>query len=232
MLARKLDDVGRRRTARCTWIRWLRAVAVHPLRGVVAIAALGPASAALAQQTPVVTGDSVERTQAIDVYVSERALQAQYSRNLELGHVGTTRIRAGFFYNEERDLIGVGDLLAYSGKARDPRNRRLEFRVGTRIYAAFLAMEDNDVFSVAVGGEAEWFFTKNRGASLLLDAFYAPDILTFGEADDISDAALRLQLPLTDQTNVFVGYRLFSFDQDTGERDVDDSVHIGFQFRF
>jgi len=213
---------------------WTRStsVAVARLRVVFATLAFLPAAAALAQQTPVVTGEAKDPSQAVDFYVSQKALQAQYARDLDISHLGTTRVRAGFFYNEDRDLILVADLLAYTGKAQDPRNRRLEFRVGTRAYAAFLAVENNDVFSVAIGGEAEWFFLKDRGASLLLSAYYAPDITSFGEANNISDTALRLMLRLNDQASVYVGYRLFTIDQIAGERDVDDNVHIGIQFRF
>jgi hypothetical protein len=232
MSAGKPDDVaGLRRLRERT--RGTRGGVALLLPAVLALAALLPAAAAFAQQQgAVVTGDHQSTDQAINAYISERAIQAQYARDLDIRHVGSTTVRAGFFFNEDRDLIFVGDLLAYTGRVQDPRDRRLEFRVGTRLYGAFLNVEDQDVFSIAIGGEAEWFFSKNRGASVLLNFYYAPDITTFGEANDISDTSLRLLLRLNDQADVFVGYRLFTFDQNTGDRDVDDNVHIGLQFRF
>ena len=47
---------------------------------------------------------------AIELYISDDALQAQYVRSLNLGDLGPTQVRAGFFYNEDRDLIGIADL--------------------------------------------------------------------------------------------------------------------------
>lgn len=197
------------------------------------LAAAWPAAGAFAQQGPVVTGNAQQPTDhAISVYVSNDALQALYVRDIEINRVGNTTARMGFFFNEDRDLIGIGDLMAYTGNVQDPRNRRLEFRVGTRVYGAFLNVENNDVFAISIGGEAQWYFSRDRRTSVLLGFYYAPDILTFGEANNVMDATLRLQTRLTERTDVFVGYRLFEFDQDTGDRRVDDGVHLGFQFEF
>jgi hypothetical protein len=89
---------------------------------------------------------------AVELYISDDAVEAQYIRHLDLGDLGPTEAKAGFFYNEDRDLIGIGDLLVNVGD--DVGVRALEVRVGTRVYGAFLAPEDQDVFSISVGGEA------------------------------------------------------------------------------
>src|SRR5262245_50321569 len=80
------------------------------------VTVLLPVSVTFAQQTPVVTGNEKTFDQAINFYVSEDALQAQYERPVSISRLGSTTVRAGFFYNEDRDLIFVGDLLAYTGK--------------------------------------------------------------------------------------------------------------------
>lgn len=197
------------------------------------LAAAWPAAGVFAQQGPVVTGNGAPPSDhAISVYVSNDALQALYGRDIEINRVGNTQARMGFFFNEERDLIAIGDLMAYTGNVQDPRNRRLEFRVGSRVYGAFLNVENNDVFSISIGGEAQWYFSRDRRTSVLLGFYYAPDILTFGEANNVTDATLRLQTRLTPRTDVFVGYRTFEFDQDEGDREVDDGVHLGFHFQF
>ncbi|RPI62717.1 MAG: hypothetical protein EHM50_03450, partial [Lysobacterales bacterium] len=135
------------------------------------LAAAGPA---VAQQDRVTTIDH-----AVELYISDDALQAQYVRGMDLGELGPVEIRGGFFYNEDRDLIGMGDLLTSVGD--DVGVRSLELRVGTRVYGAFLAPEDQDVFSVTLGGEAQYFLGSARNTSVTLGLFYAPDILTFGQ---------------------------------------------------
>ena len=69
-----------------------------------AFATAGPAVAQQADNQRVTTLDH-----AIEFYVSNDALQALYVRDLDLGEVGETEVRAGFFYNEDRDLIATGD---------------------------------------------------------------------------------------------------------------------------
>ena len=125
--------------SRLNWI-WGRLIACWAL----GLAATAPA---VAQQD-----DGQKRVttidHAIELYLSDNALEAQYVRNLDLGDLGVTEAKAGFFYNEDRDLIGMGDLLMNVGD--DVGVRALEVRVGTRVYGAFLAPEDQDVLFLAV----------------------------------------------------------------------------------
>ena len=200
------------------WCRW---------RSLAWLALLTTAGPALAQQQ----GDNRVSTldHAVEMYISDDALQARYVRTLDLGELGPTEVRGGFFYNEDRDLIVSGDLLTSFGDEIDAR--RFEVRVGTRVYGAFLALEDQDVFGVGLGGEAQYFFNRSRSTSVQLSVFYSPDIVTFGTADNIKDASLRLITRLRDGTDVFVGFRSFEIDVDP-DREVDDNMHIGFRRSF
>lgn len=167
---------------------------------------------------------------AVELYISDDALQGLYVRTLDLGEVGPTQVRGGFFYNEDRDLIAVADLLALVGD-EEGIPRRFEVRVGTRVYGAFLAPEDQDVFGVGLGGEAEYFLNRARTTSVTLSVFYSPDIVTFGTADNVKDASLRLMTRLRDGTDVFVGFRAFEIDLPI-DREVDDNLHVGFRRSF
>jgi hypothetical protein len=167
---------------------------------------------------------------AVELYVSDDALQAQYVRMLDLGELGPTEVRGGFFYNEDGDLIGMGDLLASIDD--DVGVDSLQLRVGTRVYGAFLAPEDEDAFGVGLGGEAQYFLNSARSASVTLAAFYSPDIMTFGEADNVKDISLRFMTRLRNGTDVFFGFRMFEIDMDPVDREVDDNMHLGFRRSF
>jgi hypothetical protein len=167
---------------------------------------------------------------AVEFYISDDALQAEYVRTLDLGELGPTQVRGGFFYNEDGDLIGIGDLLANVGD--DVGVRDLELRVGTRVYGAFLAPEDEDVFGVGLGVEAQYFLNQSRSTSVTLALFYSPDIVTFGQADNVKDASLRLMTRLRNGTDVFVGFRMFEIDMAPEDREVDDNMHVGFRRSF
>lgn len=166
---------------------------------------------------------------AVEFYVSDDALQALYVRSLDLGEIGPTEVRGGFFYNEDRDLIGMADLLMDVGDEVDVR--AFQLRVGTRVYGAFLAPENEDVFGIGLGGEAEYFFNRARSVSVKLGLFYSPDIMTFGHADNIQDVSLRLMTRLRDGTDIFVGLRSFEIDLPI-DREVDDNLHVGFRRSF
>lgn len=205
--------LGKRR-----WLKWRRIAFWGAL-----LFAAGPLTA---QQ-----GDRVTTIDhAVELYVSDDALQAQYIRTLDLGDFGPTEVRAGFFYNEQRDLIAVGDLLAFVGD--DVGVRSLELRVGTRVYGAFLALEDQDIFGVGLGGEAQYYFNSARSTSVTLALFYSPDIVTFGAADNVTDASVRFMTRLRNGTDVFIGFRSFEIDLNVEDREVDDNMHIGFRRSF
>jgi hypothetical protein len=200
----------------------------------VATAVLGALAApAVAQQPglqdPVVEGvDSVDRF--IEVFVSDNAIQAQYGQELRVEGFGVIEARGGFFYNETRDLIAVADGLLLIGNQAD--RRLIEVNVGTRLYGAFLNAENEDTFAVGFGGEAQYFFTRDQRSSLKLTLFYAPDILTFGIANNVEDIGLRLQTRIREATDIYVGYRSLEIETTLGKRDVDDNVHIGFRRSF
>jgi hypothetical protein len=169
---------------------------------------------------------------ALEAYISEHALAAQYIRDIDTDKLGDLEGRGGLFYDEDDDLILSGDVLGLIG-GRDRQSRHgLHFRAGTRMYAAWLDPEDEDVFSVGFGGEAQYTFGDRRKYGVVLSAFYAPDLLTFGHTDHIVDASLRFQAELAPGTQLFIGGRSLKFDTDLGNRHLDDNLQVGVRYAF
>ncbi|HEX6993457.1 MAG TPA: YfaZ family outer membrane protein [Gammaproteobacteria bacterium] len=168
-------------------------------------------------------------TQAVEAYLSEDAMQVLYGRDMDVGDLGRNQVRIGIFLNEERDLIGIADMMFDVGEP----NRRpyWSLQVGPRAYGALMTIENQDIFSIALGGRLSYFLGRGRGSSIALTAFYAPDIVTFGNADNIKDIAVTLETSLSESTNLFIGYRVFEFDLEV-DREVDDNMHLGVRHRF
>jgi len=203
--------------------------------GVVAFAALTSLPAAAQERTVDKVADSVHSVDSsVEAYVSGKTIDVQYYRELRIDGVGPVQASAGILYNEQRDLVGVFDALWYMGD--QARQREIEVSIGTRVFAAFLNQENEDTLGVGFGGEAEWFFNQKRRTSLRLSAFYAPDILTFGIANNIRDYALDLRTRVGDRSFAFVGFRHLEVDTVSeavsGNRNLDDEVHIGFRWTF
>ena len=102
----------------------------------------------------------------------------------------------------------------------------------SRAYGALLNVENLDIFAIAVGGRLSYLFRENGATTMSVSAFYAPDIITFGNADNVVDVSIRFETQLTPATRIFLGYRSFEFDLLDAKRKIDDDVHIGFRRRF
>ncbi len=180
------------------------------------------------------TGQSgaARRTEGIEAYISNKAMQGMYTRQVDMGEFGTNEARAGFFINGERDLILIGDLLVDTGRAELRPNWGLQ--VGPRVYGALLSgTEKDDVFAISLGGRLSYFLGRNRVTSLSVAAFYAPEIITFGNADSVSDVSVQFSTRLTVSTRVFVGYRTFQFAlPGDNDRKVDRGGHLGIAWHF
>jgi len=178
-----------------------------------------------------VSGQQSSTPHGIEAYISEDALQALYVRQTNLGDFGDVTLRAGVFFNERRDLVTVADLLSDVVDAE--RFPRWTFSIGSRVYGALLNQENQDIFSVGFGGTARYSFGAREVFSFQVSGFYAPDILTFGEGDNVTDASARLEIKIRDRLTGFVGYRSLEFDlTQFSDREVDDGVHIGFRRTF
>ncbi len=217
-----------------------RRVRAAPVVAALLLAGLAPA---LVQAQPPAPGEKSSGqtgpvgTQAIDAYIGGKAMQVLFMRRMDLGEFGTNPVRAGFFIDESRDLIGLGDLLVSVGNKPEAL-RHWSLRVGTRVYAALLSEQNQDIFAAAIGGSIRYFMGQNHKTSVGGSAFYAPDITTFGTADSVSDVSLRFETPLTPNTDVYVGYRWFRFNLvaapgiNASDRRVDEDLHVGVVYHF
>ena len=166
-----------------------------------------------------------------EIAVSEDSVQLRYIRpnvqpaeNVDAGQLGF-----GLFLNEERDIVASTN---YYVEATRLRINRLSFMVGPVAYAALLSEENQDVFALALGAEARFRLLRNPRVDIVGQAVYAPDILTFGSADNVWDVVGRAEIPITDRVTGFGGFRLFEIDLVQGKTELEESVHLGLRYRF
>jgi hypothetical protein len=143
---------------------------------------------------------------------------------------GGGQITGAFFLSEERDIVLSAGVLF-------PANLdfgRLSVRFGPQAYAALLEEENNDVMAMSVGAEARFVLNQRMGLALSGQAFYAPDILTFGSADSLTDLSARAELQVAPQMLAFGGMRWFEFDlvEGGGERTLQEELFVGIGYRF
>ena len=188
--------------------------------------------AAAAQVQPAQAQDLVGDRAIGEISFTDDTMQLRYrdaGRNVDLGR--GSRASAAIFLSESRDIVFFGDLLFPA----DIGSQQLQLIFGPRMYAALLEDENNDVLSLSLGGEARFELTSKLAVSA--QAFYAPDILTFGTADSLTDLSARLEYELQPRLNVFAGMRWFEFElieeiDGSDERTLQEELFAGMAWRF
>lgn len=173
--------------------------------------------------------DADANEQRGEIAVSNDTLQLRYvGKDGAVG--GGGQLTGAFFLSEQRDIVlSAGALfpasLDFGG---------LSLRFGPQAYAALLEEENNDVMAMSVGAEVRFVLNERMGLALSGQAFYAPDVLTFGAADSLTDLSARAELQVAPQMLAFGGMRWFEFDlvEGGGERTLQEEVFVGVGYRF
>ena len=102
------------------------------------------------------------------------------------------------------------------------------------MYAALLNEENNDVLSITLGTEVRFLLNRSSNLAIVGRAFYGPDILTFGSADNLTDLSARVELEIAPRVVAFGGMRWFEFDltEGQGEQTLQEEVFVGAGYRF
>ena len=165
-----------------------------------------------------------------EVALSNDTLQLRYLASGNTVGVQGSQFTGGVFLGEERDLVLNAGLLFPA----DLGIRRLTISFGPQVYAALLQEENDDVMAVSIGTEVRFFIDPSRRLAVSGQAYYAPDILTFGAADNLTDLSARVEMRVAEQLQAFAGMRWFEFDltDGSGERTLQEEAFVGVGYRF
>lgn len=167
-----------------------------------------------------------DRDALAELALSNDSLQLRYYDKKDSDD--DSRFVGGAFLGEERDIV-------LSAAKMYPVNLGQHFDVtfGPQLYAALLNDENQDVMAVSIGAELRWFFDSNRRFAISGQAFYSPDILTFGAADNLVDLSARAEMQISDRLMAFGGMRWFEFDlnEGAGTQTLQEEVFFGVRYR-
>ncbi len=112
------------------------------------------------------------------------------------------------------------------------------FSLGGRSYLSVLedsgTNQDYDLFAIALGAELLYVPDNLGGVGIGISYFYAPDILSGGDAEGLSELGLIVDYQLTPQSNIFIGYRDIEADIKTINQEVEiaEGAFIGIGIRY
>lgn len=143
---------------------------------------------------------------------------------------GGADLGIGLFFNEDDDYIGSFSLLQMRQASQE---NPLTFGVGIKGYLGHLDGPDATVAGLGIGGQVRYTFPGTMPMAVYLEGYYAPEITSFADADEIIDYTLGFQIEALPQTIAFVGIRHLEFEVDGDDYEADDdSLHVGVRLTF
>jgi hypothetical protein len=140
--------------------------------------------------------------------LSKETAQFTFRSDSSLIGWGGSDLALGLFYNEESDFILQASLL----QMRHP---------------------DEDVFAFAIGGQLRYTIAGTMPMAVYVEGFYAPEITSFGDTEEVIDYTVGFQIEALPQTIAFVGVRHLEFEGDDGDYEADDdNIHFGVRLTF
>ena len=167
----------------------------------------------------------------LEIALSNKSVKGEYFRNTSEFGIGGGDLSLGLFYNTNDDFAGsVGLTVSGVPAGQNP----FTFGVGTKLYGASIDNRDDDtVYALALGGKAQYTFPANIPVHVVGELFYAPDITTVSDGENLLDFNFRVEVEFIPQTVVFAGYRLFRVDLENGsDKNLDNNGQLGIRLSF
>jgi hypothetical protein len=163
----------------------------------------------------------------IDLSLNEDALRLAYATEVGKG----LRIDGGFLTDsDEGEVVHAG--FQVMGDAA-PGGQKLTAGIGGRL--AYLDGDGSkrEGYALGLGGSFRWPIPRYNRFAVSGELYWAPDILTGGDAEEYVDSTVRVGYSVTRQADVYVGARYVSADYDNRPSiKFDTGLHAGLNLRF
>ena len=159
----------------------------------------------------------------VQLAISEELIDVRFVSEYEQGFSGAfAYMHSG---HKDSDTDAVSYTFSTQGKVE-----LIDVLLGARLF--WLDSEDEHVYGVALGGGVKATIVDKLSASG--EAYYAPDVITGGDSENILDLSTQLNYQLIENGTVFVGYRFYEVDTENRfhEDEVYDDPYVGVKFSF
>jgi hypothetical protein len=171
----------------------------------------------------------------LELALGDKAIQLSYLTSATVMGAQEQNINFGLLLTEERDIVGSVGITAPALLGDTQFTKWLSIAFGARGYFSLIAEPPEiEVFSLAPGLDFRFTLPTETPMRLTGSFYYAPKIMTFGDADDMYDFTARYEVDFTSTATGFIGYRLLRYDQEADDPrfDVDDDIHLGVRVTF
>lgn len=172
---------------------------------------------------------SVAAADTLDIALSNSAAQFKYGVPSSLA--GKSEMYAEMMYNDVNSLMGGAGVLV-----ANEQGNGLSVGIGAKVVAANIKWSPNrkNTSAVALGAQLRFEVPAERRLAFSGEFYYAPKIITFGDADSFQQFGVRMEYAISHQTLAYVGYRKISFGlpNTNNEAVMVNGPHIGIQLAF
>lgn len=164
------------------------------------------------------------------VLLNDDSVQGRFDFAFDQKQYGESIAGLRLLYNDDKETW----LGTVSGGVRGQLGAVPGADVGARVLVnGGSSFNDRDLLAIGLGLQASYQPPPLRGAGIYARAQYAPELLSFLDSEDLFEWAIGLDYMITPKATITLEYQKVEVDfENTGERDIDDSVRAGIIFHF
>jgi hypothetical protein len=167
--------------------------------------------------------------QAVMGTIGNDALQLGFMSHDDPVH--TADLDLGFLITENRQFLATGALMFGTDITQVPG---LAVRFGPKGYLGWLeGVGKTQIAAIAGGVSARYDVLPDQGVAVVMHAFFSPNILTFGVANNVYDFLAGAEYRADDRFTVLAGYRWLKITlSNQPDNKLLNEVYAGVRYRF
>lgn len=174
---------------------------------------------------------SLTMADTLDVGLSNTTAQFKYG--VASGLAGKSEMYAEMMYNDANSVLGGIGLLVANDEVNAPG---LTIGIGGKAVASTIKATPNRTNNSAVGlgAQVRYELPAERRVAFAGELYFAPKIITFGDASRYQQYGARAEFSISPQMQVYAGYRKAWFNMKTTGADavLINGMHLGVQLSF
>ena len=169
--------------------------------------------------------------QTASITLSEKSAQVGYGFLVGGSNYGRTELKADFLYNSDKTYLFDTSLLVFDEVGS--KIKGLVAGLGGKLYGGSINDNQYEMLVLGVGGMIRYSIPQNPRIVLGVDGYYAPEIVSFIDADRFYETAARVEYEVLPKASAYVEYRKFYLDPDDAKGgSFEDGFRVGMELNF
>jgi len=169
--------------------------------------------------------------QSLDVSLNDNSALFDYAASTRSrGGLGNSAVDLGIYFTNTDDIMAMLGLQVMDGTGTGSPG--LDAGVGAKFFA-LRADAKQDIYALTLGGQLHYTPASASRVGVLLQAFYSPDIVTFGDGKQFLFVTARVGYLVMQRAEVYFGFRRVEAELSSRENlGIESGLHIGLQVTF